>query len=91
MKRTVFLSNQWRVLLVLCAIVAALYFADRASPLARGKAADSLTQPLISQDPELAAHYQQQIKPLLESRCVVCHACYDSPCQLNMSAPQGFA
>ncbi|MCF4008534.1 fatty acid cis/trans isomerase [Rheinheimera sp. UJ63] len=91
MKRTVFLSNKWRVLLVLCAIVAALYFADRASPLARGKAADSLTQPLISQDPELGAHYQQQIKPLLESRCVVCHACYDSPCQLNMSAPQGFA
>lgn len=35
--------------------------------------------------------YQQQIKPLLQSRCVVCHACYDAPCQLKLGSWEGIA
>lgn len=35
--------------------------------------------------------YSQQIAPLLESRCVVCHGCYDAPCQLKLSSPDGIA
>lgn len=34
-------------------------------------------------------YYTEQIEPLLESRCVVCHACYDAPCQLKLTAPAG--
>ncbi|MGI5308092.1 fatty acid cis/trans isomerase [Rheinheimera sp. WS51] len=33
--------------------------------------------------------YHQTVKPILEQRCVVCHACYDSPCQLNLSSIAG--
>lgn len=30
--------------------------------------------------------FQSEIKPLLEARCVVCHGCYDAPCQLKMES-----
>jgi len=33
--------------------------------------------------------YHQQVAPILESRCVVCHGCYDAPCQLKLSSPEG--
>ncbi|WP_299263201.1 fatty acid cis/trans isomerase [uncultured Psychrosphaera sp.] len=33
--------------------------------------------------------YTAHAKPIIESRCVVCHACYDAPCQLKMSSPEG--
>jgi hypothetical protein len=33
--------------------------------------------------------YENEVKPLLESRCVVCHACYDAPCQLLLSSFDG--
>lgn len=33
--------------------------------------------------------YRTQIKPLLASRCVSCHACFDAPCQLNLSSFEG--
>ncbi|KZN37158.1 hypothetical protein N480_15295 [Pseudoalteromonas luteoviolacea S2607] len=35
------------------------------------------------------AKYLQQVKPVLDNRCVVCHGCYDAPCQLKLSSPQG--
>lgn len=38
----------------------------------------------------LTKHYTEQIKPVLDSRCIVCHACYDAPCQLKMTSPHGF-
>lgn len=31
----------------------------------------------------------REVKPILDSRCVVCHACYDAPCQLKLGAYQG--
>lgn len=33
--------------------------------------------------------YRHDIKPILDQRCVACHACYDSPCQLNLTATEG--
>lgn len=33
--------------------------------------------------------YWTEVKPILDSRCVVCHACYDAPCQLKLTAPEG--
>ena len=33
--------------------------------------------------------YWQDVKPVLEQRCVVCHACYDAPCQLKLSSIEG--
>lgn len=36
-----------------------------------------------------ADHYDQQIKPIFEQRCIVCHGCYDAPCQLKLNSPEG--
>ncbi|MCP4011056.1 MAG: isomerase [Proteobacteria bacterium] len=33
--------------------------------------------------------YNTQVQPVLERRCVVCHGCYDAPCQLKLSSPAG--
>ncbi|MGC9385707.1 MAG: fatty acid cis/trans isomerase [Hydrogenovibrio sp.] len=30
-----------------------------------------------------------QVKPILEKRCIVCHGCYDAPCQLKLSSYTG--
>ncbi|MCG7654792.1 fatty acid cis/trans isomerase [Alteromonas sp. Cnat2-8] len=35
--------------------------------------------------------FDTQVNPVLTQRCVVCHACYDAPCQLKMSSPEGIA
>ncbi|WNV05718.1 fatty acid cis/trans isomerase [Candidatus Methylospira mobilis] len=36
-----------------------------------------------------AIDYERDIKPILDSRCAVCHGCYDAPCQLNLTAFPG--
>ncbi len=36
-----------------------------------------------------APKYYQDIKPIIDNRCVVCHGCYDAPCQLKLSAFEG--
>lgn len=36
-------------------------------------------------DPE----YYRDIKPIFDRRCVVCHGCYDAPCQLKLSSFSG--
>lgn len=33
--------------------------------------------------------YLVKVKPILDKRCVVCHSCYNSPCQLKLSSYEG--
>ena len=33
--------------------------------------------------------YYKDTRPILEQRCVVCHGCYDAPCQLKLEAYEG--
>jgi hypothetical protein len=33
--------------------------------------------------------YLNEVKPVLDKRCVVCHSCYNSPCQLKLSEFEG--
>ncbi|MFV2059998.1 MAG: fatty acid cis/trans isomerase [Gammaproteobacteria bacterium] len=49
----------------------------------------TVTPEIVSAALETPVNYQQQIKPILERRCVVCHGCYDAPCQLKLSSPEG--
>lgn len=44
---------------------------------------------IVSHQDPLADLYLDQVKPVLENRCVVCHGCYDAPCQLKLSSPEG--
>jgi len=36
-----------------------------------------------------APDYLRDVKPILEQKCVTCHACYDAPCQLNLQSADG--
>ena len=45
--------------------------------------------PIQVQVPEHPIDYLNEVKPLLEKRCVVCHSCYNSPCQLKLSSYEG--
>ncbi|MDM0028614.1 fatty acid cis/trans isomerase [Variovorax saccharolyticus] len=45
-------------------------------------------QPLA---PPPGESYAQTIQPILDRRCVACHACYDAPCQLKATAWEGLA
>lgn len=40
--------------------------------------------------PERPVDYQEEVEPILVKRCVVCHSCYNSPCQLKLSSWDGF-
>jgi hypothetical protein len=33
--------------------------------------------------------WSRQIQPIFEHKCVACHACYESPCQLNLGSADG--
>lgn len=33
--------------------------------------------------------YQRDIQPIFTAKCIACHACYDSPCQLNLGSGDG--
>lgn len=39
--------------------------------------------------PEQPPGFREQVQPILERRCVVCHGCYDAPCQLKLSSYEG--
>ncbi len=45
--------------------------------------------PALPADAALSFH--SQIQPILSRRCVVCHGCYDAPCQLKLGAWEGVA
>jgi len=36
-----------------------------------------------------AISFHKDIKPILDARCVACHACYDAPCQLKLGSTAG--
>lgn len=33
--------------------------------------------------------YSADVQPIFTRHCVACHACYDSPCQLNLGSGEG--
>ncbi len=40
-------------------------------------------------DGAAASDFLTNIRPVLEKRCVVCHACYDAACQLKLTSAEG--
>ena len=38
-----------------------------------------------------AISFRHDVQPILERRCVLCHGCYDAPCQLKLTAWEGVA
>lgn len=44
-----------------------------------------------AQDSAPAISYTRDIQPIFTEKCVACHACYDSACQLNLGSGEGAA
>src|SRR6476646_8255201 len=51
-------------------------------------AADPLRHASPAPDP---GNTWQSAKQVFDHRCVLCHACYDAPCQLNLASFEGIA
>ena len=71
----------WRLLLL--PLVGSLFLACAQTP----KPAPPEPPPVLPVGP--AVSYESDVKPVLERRCVVCHGCYDAPCQLLLSSYEG--
>lgn len=41
------------------------------------------------QIPSRSIGYLDEVKPILDARCSVCHSCYNSPCQLKLNSYEG--
>ena len=39
--------------------------------------------------PDEPISFADEVQPILENRCIVCHGCYDAPCQLKLSSYEG--
>ena len=50
---------------------------------------ESMDSAILQSLPDKPISYESRVKPIIEHRCVVCHGCYDAPCQLKLSSPEG--
>ena len=50
---------------------------------------EELDYDLLLGQPEVPISFTRRIRPILDRRCVVCHGCYDAPCQLKLSSVEG--
>lgn len=42
-------------------------------------------------DPNERMSWRDDVQPIVDKRCVVCHGCYDAPCQLKLTSYEGLA
>lgn len=47
-----------------------------------------VSTPPVAAEPS-RIEWERDVKPVLDRRCVVCHSCYDAPCQVQLSSPEG--
>ncbi len=45
--------------------------------------------PVAVSQSSIPVDYLKEVKPILDARCVVCHSCYNAPCQLKLSSFEG--
>ena len=38
---------------------------------------------------ELMDNYSKNVQPIFDGKCIACHSCYNSPCQLNLTSFEG--
>jgi hypothetical protein len=76
-------------ILVLILVLAVPSCATREEPYIEEKAAMDLD--LLQRFTSEPISFDESVRPILQNRCVVCHGCYDAPCQLKLSSPAGIA
>jgi len=65
---------------LLIAFLAALFF---------GGCSYDPPAPILVKRMDAQVDYLSDVKPILDKRCVTCHSCYNSPCQLKLSSFEG--
>jgi len=75
------------LLILVTALAIASCANDTKEPLI--SAQESFDSAVLQSLPDNVISYDDQVKPIFERRCVVCHGCYDAPCQLKLSSPDG--
>ncbi|MFK3864955.1 fatty acid cis/trans isomerase [Pseudoalteromonas rhizosphaerae] len=80
--RKSFLLSALIVVLSGCAYLGAAHYNELFGP-------EQTQQRMVEHNSGRGAEFLQHVQPVLESRCVVCHGCYDAPCQLKLSSPEG--
>lgn len=76
-------QNIWIILVAVFLIPACV----SEPPVTQGQA--TVDYDLLLTVPAEDISYQYRVKPVLDKRCVVCHGCYDAPCQLKLSSHDG--
>lgn len=72
------------IFLTACATVVSLQLDERFGAADPGRFD---RRPVLANGP--APDYWTAVRPILDQRCVSCHACYDAPCQLNLTSYEG--
>ena len=80
--RKSFLLSALIVVLSGCAYLGAAHYNELFGP-------EQTQQRMVEHNSGRGAEFLQHVQPVIESRCVVCHGCYDAPCQLKLSSPEG--
>ena len=75
--------------LILLFVSFLLLGACSSQPTAPEEDTPELDYDLLLTLPDQPISYHESVKPVLENRCVVCHGCYDAPCQLKLSSMAG--
>ena len=87
----IFITNTTRENVVLIVIILLMLLLSACSSSENSITADQapVEYDLVYSMPQETISYDEKVRPVLESRCVVCHGCYDAPCQLKLSSPEG--
>jgi hypothetical protein len=79
------------VLIAGCAVIAKRHLDEIYGP--QSVVDHSIDAPAVtissSDDPQEVPEYYHDVKSIVDSRCAVCHGCYDAPCQLKMTSFEG--
>jgi len=87
----IYITNSTRVYVVQIIISLLILLLSACSSSEKSITADQapVEYDLVYSMPKETISYDEKVRPVLESRCVVCHGCYDAPCQLKLSSPEG--
>jgi len=81
------MSHTKLLFIILITLLAITACATKKPSITEGQA--TIEYDLLYTMPKETISYDEEVRPVLENRCVVCHGCYDAPCQLKLSSPEG--
>ncbi len=78
------INHWWAALLILMALIFSYYQFSKTDGIN-----DDIRQSAKITENQVNLSFKNQVKPVIDLRCVVCHSCYDAPCQLKLSSVEG--